>query len=95
MAKENGKATLTEYVVLQATAVKVEKDTRTAWLPVLKPDGEVRIFTAAGKLPAIRQYTGDGSNVIEGRWKAIPVSSWRGGEETKRTMMAERLPLEL
>lgn len=72
----------------------------TAWLPVLNqtaeqgPDGEVRVFAAPGKSAAIRQHTGDGADVIEGTWKAVPVSSWKGGEVTRRVTATERLPLE-
>lgn len=97
----------TGYVVLRQAHVREEPVdespvTEVAWLPVTALVGkgtpeaywEPVIFTAASKTAAIRQHTGEGAEVIEGTWKAVPVSSWRGGETTKRITAAERLPLE-
>lgn len=74
--------------------------TETMWLPVRELVGEApafwqaKVFRAPSKQAAIRQHTGDGADVIEGTWKAVPVSSWKGGETTKRVTASARLPLE-
>ncbi len=71
------------------------------WFPVLNEtaqqgrDGEVRVVAAAGKAKAIESVTGpDGPDILEGSWKAIAVTSWRGGLTTRRTMKSDRLPLD-
>lgn len=83
---------LTEYVVLKRETVTLPADdgapvTVEAWLVVAT-------HAAGGKAQAIRMFTGDGADVIEGAWRAVPVSSWKGGEETRRKMDSERLPLD-
>jgi hypothetical protein len=98
---------LTEYVVLRQAQVREEPAEEnpvieTAWLPVIKlvnegtPDAgwQIVTFAATSKSAAIRQHTGEGADVIEGTWKAIPLSSWKGGETTKRVTAAARLPIE-
>lgn len=100
-SKKTAETPPTDYIVLEAirndAAGGVE---RQAWAPVLNqtadqgPDLQPRIFTARSKQAAIRQHTGDGADVAEGTWKAIPSSSWRGGVSTKRVTAAERLPLD-
>lgn len=100
---------LSEYVVLRGMvlddgarkALGLENTmTRALWTPVLNmvaeqgPDGEVRVVRAPGKSQAIRQVTGDGPEVVEGIWKAIPLSSWKGGEQTKRITASDRLGLD-
>lgn len=65
----------------------------TAWAPVLA-NGEPRIIHAASKLAAIKAHTGDGAAIVEGTFRAIPVSSWKGGMTTKRVTAAERLPID-
>ena len=105
-AKDNGK-TLTDYIVLRRAEVREEPPednpvTLEAWIPVDELVGEeggikayrTRVFTAAGKRQAIRAHTGDGADVVEGTWRAIPLSSWKGGEQTKRVTASERLPFE-
>jgi len=105
-SKDNGK-TLTEYIVLRRAEVREEPMvesplTLTMWEVVTElvgddggPKAEApRVFLAAGKTQAIRQHTGDGADVIEGSWKAVPLSSWRGGETTKRVTASERLPFD-
>lgn len=109
-ATEKKEQPRTDYVVLQAVELPKEatdglgmewRANTIAWLPVLNqtaaegPDGQPRVFTAGGKPAAIRQHTGDGADVIEGAWKAVPVSSWKGGEATKRVTASERLPLDV
>lgn len=99
---------LTEYIVLQAVVIEddrrptVLKSTahREVWVPVLNAkasqgaDGIPRVFLAASKAKAIRAHTGDGSGIVEGTWRAIPLSSWRGGHQTRRVQAAERLPID-
>lgn len=105
--KANGAAptppALTEYIVLERVGTGIstpEQPHPYAWQPVLNqtaeqgPDGEPRVFKASGKAAAIRMHTGDGADVIEGTWKAVPVSSWKGGETTRRVTASERLPLD-
>ena len=99
----------TEYVVLEMVTLTADqvgeqlgnhRSSYVVWAPVLNaiaeegPDGQPRVFLAASKTQAIRQHTGDGADVIEGAWKAIPLSSWKGGETTKRVTASERLPLD-
>lgn len=105
--KKKAEPVLTEYVVLQSVTIATTrpealKDTahQAVWAPVLNQvtangmDGVPRIFRAGSKTQAIRQHTGDGPEVVEGSWRAIPLSSWRGGVTTKRVTAAERLPLD-
>jgi hypothetical protein len=96
----------TTYVVLQcheAQLAPVDDNpvVETVWLPVSEqvPSGEgqafqIKLFRAASKMAAIRQHTGTGADVIAGTFKAIPWSSWKGGETTRTKITAERLPLE-
>lgn len=109
-ASENGKALTEYVVLEAVDIEAIAPDSRMAigmehrlaplWAPVLNatdeqgPDGQPRVFLAAGKTQAIRQHTGEGADVIEGAWKAVPLSSWRGGEQTKRVTVSERLPFE-
>ena len=97
MAKQQGErrkngAALTEYIVLE----RIDAGDAKAWAPVLNdtaaegPDLKPRVFLAASKQAAIRQHTGDGPDVLEGTWKAVPLSSWKGGEVTKRVTAAAR-----
>jgi hypothetical protein len=73
----------------------------TGWLPVTELIGQgtkdahwqVKVFTAPSKQAAIRRHTGEGANVLEGTWKAVPLSSWKGGETTRRVTAAERVPV--
>jgi hypothetical protein len=89
----------TAYVVLEQVMLGTSAHDR-AWAPVLNQtaeqglDGQARVFTASGKMAAIRQHTGAGEDVKPGTWKAIPVSSWKGGETTRTKVTAERLPLD-
>jgi hypothetical protein len=105
-SSDNGKV-LTEYVVLERIECRAEPVdenplTIEAWEVVTELVGETdgpkahqpRIFKAAGKTQAIRAHTGEGADVIEGTWKAVPLSSFRGGETTKRVTASERLPFE-
>lgn len=87
----------------QRTVVGLTKHSpvTTLWMPVLNtraeegPDGHVRVVQAAHQAAAIRQVTGpDGPDILEGSWKAVALSSWRGGETTRRTMKSDRLPLD-
>lgn len=106
MAEKPKGAVLTEYVVLQRVELPKEatdllgiewRANTTAWAPVLNataeqgPDGQVRVFTAPGRAAAIRQHTGFGADVVEGTWKAVAVSSWKGDETTKRKMDSEHV----
>lgn len=102
-AQKNG-ATLTDYIVLQAWQPSPHELPEwwppggVAWVPVTTAaegsDLQVHIFQAPSKQGAIRQHTGEGADVKEGTWKAVPLSSWKGGETTKRVTASERLPLE-
>jgi hypothetical protein len=83
---------VTAYVVLEAMAP--DAGNVVSWRPVQGPDGQPRVFEASNKLAAIRQHTGAGEDVKAGTWKAIPVSSWKGGETTRTKVTAERLPLD-
>ncbi len=101
---------LTAYIVLRAVhlddeqraAIELDNTLATVlWMPVLNataaegPDGQVRVIKAASKEKAIQQVTGpDGPDIVEGSWKAVALTSWRGGETTRRTMKSDRLPLE-
>ncbi len=101
---------LTAYIVLRAVHLDdeqraaIELDNTLAkvlWMPVLNataaegPDGQVRVIQAASKEKAIRAVTGDdGPDIVEGTWKAVALTSWKGGEVTRRTMKSDRLPLE-
>lgn len=74
--------------------------TSTLWMPVLNataeegPDGQVRVVMARDQDKAIESVTGpDGPDIVEGSWKAVALSSWRGGVTTRRTMKSDRLPL--
>lgn len=80
-------AAKTSYVVLRQVMTDDDGSEQAAWLPV-------GAYSAGGKTAAIRMHTGDGPDVIEGGWKAIPESSWKGGETTKRVTAAARLPLD-
>jgi hypothetical protein len=88
---------VTAYVVLELVEIAGETP---VWAPVLNqtaeqgPDLQPRVFEASNKLAAIRQHTGAGEDVKAGTWKAIPVSSWKGGETTRTKVTAERLPLD-
>lgn len=75
--------------------------TTTLWMPVLNataeegPDGQVRVIKARDQAKAIEAVTGpDGPDIVEGSWKAVALTSWKGGEVTRRTMKSDRLPLE-
>jgi hypothetical protein len=108
--KATKQAAPTAYVVLEAIELTQEFLPKkladreymggVIWAPVLNqtveqgPDGQPRIFTAANKSAAIRQHTGSGESVLSGTWKAIPWSSWKGGETTRTKVTAERLPFE-
>ena len=99
---------LTPYVVLRQADVREEPVdenaiTEVAWLPVLEQvdaaDGtkafRVRVVKARDQDKAIEAVTGpDGPDIVEGTWKAVAVSSWRGGVTTKRTLKSDRLPIE-
>lgn len=85
-ATESKQASPTAYVVLQRIEVE---GVGVAWLPVLGG-----VIDAASKSAAIRQYTGSGEDVKPGSWKAVPLSSWKGGETTRTKVTAERLPFE-
>jgi hypothetical protein len=102
-------APLTAYVVLKAlqadasarVSLGLDVGLATAWLPVLNqtaeqgPDGHVRVVMAANRDKAIEAVTGpDGPDIVEGSYKAVALSSWRGGVTTRRTMKSDRLPLE-
>jgi hypothetical protein len=92
-------ATTTAYVVLQRVEARPQPVddnpiTEQMWLPVLGEDNLPRLFGAPSKAAAIRQYTGTGDEVKPGTWKAIPWSSWKGGETTRTKVTAERLPFE-
>jgi hypothetical protein len=108
-ATESKQASPTMYVVLeQVTTVSdvlgdilgTGRANYVVWAPVLNaiatqgPDGHPRLFEAASKSAAIRQHTGTGEDVKPGTWKAIPWSSWKGGETTRTKVTAERLPFE-
>lgn len=93
----------TDYIVLEAITLPTAAAgvvERQAWAPVLNQtveqgqDLQPRIFSAKSKTAAIRQHTGDGADVVEGTWRAIPFSSWKGGETTKRVTASQRLPLD-
>lgn len=102
-AKKAEAKVATEYVVLEQIEAPIGEAeiVDQAWLPVKHlvdegtPDAgwRVTVFTAPSKQSAIRQHTGEGADVVEGTWKAIPLSSWKGGETTKRVTAAARLPL--
>jgi|SRR4051794_29981559 hypothetical protein len=100
--KATKQATPTAYVVLRLAEVREEPVdenpiTEDAWLPVLVQDdgGFVPVlFHAPSKSAAIRQHTGSGESVVAGTFKAIPWSSWKGGETTRTKVTAERLPFE-
>jgi hypothetical protein len=73
----------------------------TMWMPVLNqtadegPDGQIRVIEARDQAKAIEAVTGpDGPDILEGSWKAVALSSWRGGAVTRRTMKSDRLPLD-
>lgn len=99
---------LTPYIVLRRAEVReepVEENavTEVAWLPVLEQVDEaggakawrVRVVQARDQNRAIEAITGpDGPDIVEGTWKAVAVSSWRGGVTTVRTLKSDRLPLE-
>jgi hypothetical protein len=62
--------------------------TGTLWMPVLNmtaqegPDGQVRVVMARDQAKAIEAVTGpDGPDIVEGSWKAVALSSWRGGQD--------------
>lgn len=86
-------ATPTVYVVLQKW--RPDADGLTNWIVVTEAgvDGP-KLFWAMSKSAAIRQHTGTGEEIKAGTWKAIPWSSWKGGETTRTKITAERLPLE-
>lgn len=100
---------LTDYIVLQAIELPKEatdkagekwRANRVAWLPVLNQtaeqgaDGSPRIFSAGGGLAAIRMHTGKGADALEGTWKAVSLTSWRGGETIKHKTDSEHTPLD-
>jgi hypothetical protein len=94
---------VTAYVVLEAVTIAESTEhpgAEVVWAPVRNqtaeqgPDGQPRVFEAHNKTAAIRQHTGTGEDVKPGSWKAIPVSSWKGGETTRTKITAERLPLD-
>lgn len=97
-ATESKQASPTAYVVLQRLEARPEpvddNPVRPMWLPVLGDDDTPRLFDAASKSAAIRLHTGTGDEVLAGSWKAIPWSSWKGGETTRTKVTAERLPFE-
>lgn len=91
--------TRTGYIVLErrelfAADSQEPADFVVAWVPVLNLQGEKpvpRVFEAAGKLAAVKQHTGDGADILEGVFRAVPVSSWKGAVATKRVQASERL----
>jgi hypothetical protein len=95
-------ATTTAYVVLEMVEIDSvnHPGQRAVWAPVLNqtieegPDLQPRIFMAANQSAAIRQHTGTGEDINPGTWKAIALSSWKGGETTRTKVTAERLPFE-
>lgn len=90
----------TSYIVLRREQVTVDKQKLEAWVPVLNqtaqqgPDLQPRVFRAPSKAVAVRQHTGDGANVKEGTFRAIPLSSWKGGVTTKRVYATERMAID-
>lgn len=101
---------LTPYIVLRAIPLddKLRDDlgmantlTSTLWTPMLNekaddgPDGEARVIKARNAAAAIRVVTGpDGPDIVEGTWKAVALTSWKGGQVTRRVMKSDRLPLD-
>lgn len=74
---------MTDYIVLR----QVAHENGHAWTvadQVSAPSGPA----------AVRKYTGDGADVIEGTWRAVPLASWRGGITTKRVTTAARELIE-
>ncbi len=77
----------TAYVVLEGHERPVQDTKRVTW-------EVVGTYQASSKSRAIRLHTGEGPEVKEGTFKAIPASSWKGGETTKRVQAAERVALD-
>lgn len=48
-----------------------------AWVPIITPDGEPRIFTAWTKLDAIEQYAGKDGVDHPGYYRAPALRSWK------------------
>lgn len=94
-AKATQNGAQTEYIVLRRVSLALEGDNAPyAWATMPETEEAPQIFPAGSKQAAIRMCTGDDASVIEGTWRAIPLSSWRGGITTKRVTAAERLPLD-
>jgi hypothetical protein len=91
--KATKQAAPTAYVILQKWGP--DADGLVNWI-VVRAEGEEGpiLFEAASKSAAIRQHTGTGEDIKPGTWKAIPWSSWKGGETTRTKVTAERLPFE-
>lgn len=101
---------LTPYIVLKAIELSVHQIedlglslNDTMWVPVLTtkkdsgPDGAnlVRVIPGRNAAAAIRVVTGpDGPDIVEGTWKAVALTSWKGGQVTRRVMKSDRLPLD-
>ena len=89
------KAGPTEYIVLRRVSLAVDGEGAPyAWATYPETEEAPRVLSAGGKTAAIRQVTGDDADVLEGTWRAIPLSSWRGGLTTRRVTAAQRLPIE-
>lgn len=82
-AKAKTPAKPTDYVVLERLK-RDNGDGRTAevWLPL--NDGQT--FSAGSKTEAIKAASGD----AEGTFKAVPLSSWKGGVTQAQTTMLKR-----
>lgn len=93
-AKAKKPAQGTPYIVLRREQVTIDKQKFEAWVPVMDTASTTsgvavpKVFKAPSKQAAIRQHTGDGADVVEGTFKAVPLSSWRGGLATKRVTSA-------
>lgn len=99
---------LTPYIVLKAIQLSVPQIediglslNDTMWAPILntKDDegdiGQIRVIPARNAAAAIRVVTGpDGPDIVEGTWKAVALTSWKGGQVTRRVMKSDRLPLD-
>lgn len=101
---------LTPYIVLKAIQMdEVRRKAldvpaaaaSTVWILVLNtkaehgPDGQIRVIPARNAAAAIRVVTGpDGPDIVEGTWKAVALTSWKGGQVTRRVMKSDRLPLD-
>lgn len=91
----------TRYIVLERVVLPAGDDSAhpaaaVAWRPILAKkaeegtDGEPRIFETGNDSQAIRAYTGDGPDAIEGTFRAVAERAWKGGETITRTTAAKR-----